>query len=610
MCGIVGYIGKKFVDSVLLVGLERLEYRGYDSAGIATISNGELSVFKRAGKLKILDTALKQEPLGGNIGIGHTRWATHGEPNEINAHPHTDCSGKIAIVHNGIIENYIQLKENLIKEGHIFQSETDSEVIAHLIEKNTANKNFEEGTLAAFKELKGAYAVVAISEAEPDKIIAGRKGSPLIIGVGKEENFVASDLSAILTHTNEIVFLNEDEIAVISNSKIKFLNLDGVEVEHPSQRIEMKVTDYSKGEYSHFMLKEIYEQSEVIDRIIQTYFCERNLPVKFGGLTLGREYLAKVGKIIIQACGTSWHAGLIGKFLLEKYSKIHTEADISSEFRYRNPVLEGDTLLIAISQSGETADTLAGIRQAKSKFIKVLSICNVLGSSIARESDSNIELMAGPEIGVASTKAYTAELTILYLFAIYFSRLKWAIHQEQMDQAIAEILKAPDLIKKILQNNSAIEKCAEQYCNAKQFVFLGRGVNYPTALEGALKLKEISYIHATGYPAGEFKHGPIALIDENTPVIAIIPKGEIYPKMFSNILEVRARKGKVIAIATEGDEDIKNIANNVIYIPEIDEDLSPLLAVIPLQLFAYHVAVKKGCDVDKPRNLAKSVTVE
>lgn len=608
MCGIVGYVGAKFVDSVLIVGLERLEYRGYDSAGIATISNGDLGFRKKAGKLKILDDSLKQNPLGGNIGIAHTRWATHGVPTEQNAHPHFDCKQSIAVVHNGIIENYTKLKEGLVSKGHVFVSETDSEVIPHLIEENYKG-NMKEAVLKSVAELDGSFALVILSEHQPDTIIAVRKKSPLVIGVGKDENLVASDESPLLTHTNKMIYLEDGELALIKKDKVEVFDFTGKKVEKMVQEVDTKNKEYDKGKFEHFMQKEIFEQPEVIERIIAERIGEDGL-VHFKERKIKREFLAKVGKIIIQACGTSWHAALIGKFILEKYARIPTEVEISSEFRYRNPILVGDTLVMAISQSGETADTLAGIREAKAKFTKVWSFINVENSTIAKESDCAINMLAGPEIGVASTKAYTAQLMNLFLFTLYVARLKYSMTNEQVGAFALELKAIPDKIREILKQSEKIKKLAKEYATAPLMIFLGRGLNYPSALEGALKLKEISYMHAIGYPAGEFKHGPIALVDDKVGVVCVMPEGELFEKMISNVHEVKARKGKIIAIATEGDKRAAEVADSILYIPPCSEILTPLLTVVPMQLLAYYISIEKGCDVDRPRNLAKSVTVE
>ncbi len=608
MCGIVGYIGNKSADSVLLVELERLEYRGYDSAGIAVIEDGELTVRKRAGKLRALNELLREMPVSGNIGIGHTRWATHGEPITVNAHPHIDCHKKFAVVHNGIIENYTVLKESLIKEGHIFQSDTDTEIIAHLLEKFYRG-NFEECVLKTIKVLEGSFAIAILSEYHPDTLIGVRRGSPLIIGEGNNENFIASDIPALVNLTKTVYYLNDNEIAVLKSDRIVFLNSEGETIKKEAKHIAVGPKKIDKAGYEHYMLKEIMEQPEVVGNIIKHRIKDDD-KIIFHRLNLGNDYLVKLGRVVIQAAGTSWHAGLVGKFMIEEFARIHTEVDISSEFRYRNPVIEGDTLLIAISQSGETADTIAGLREAKSKFIKVLGICNNMESTIARESDAVIDILAGPEIGVASTKAYVAQIVSLFLFALYMGKIKWALKNEEIRNYIAELKSIPGKIKKILEQKEYIEKIAEKYYNKNNFIFLGRNYNYPTAFEGALKLKEISYIHSTGYQAGEFKHGPIALVDKTVPIVCIATKGEIYSKMLSNIQEVKSRKGIIITIATEGDKKIKEFSDDIIYVPETISILSPILNVIPLQLLAYYIALKRGCDVDKPRNLAKSVTVE
>jgi glucosamine--fructose-6-phosphate aminotransferase (isomerizing) len=608
MCGIVGYVGSKHIDSVLLVGLERLEYRGYDSAGIASILDGELLIRKRQGKLRILDQSLRLNPLGGTTGIGHTRWATHGDPSERNAHPHADCNSKIAVVHNGIIENYVEIRNRLQQEGHVIASDTDTEVIPHLIEKHF-NGDLKEAVAAALKEVEGAYALAVIAESCPDTMVVAKQGSPLVIGLGNGENFIASDIPAILPHTKNVVYLKDGQIATINRDSIKVWTLEGDEVTPEIKRIEWEADLLDKAGYDYYMLKEIHEQPSILEATLDKRLSPTG-EVVFENIGLAKQEFADLGRIIIQACGTSWHAGLVGKLLLEEHVRLHTEADISSEFRYRNPVMGGDTLIVAISQSGETADTLESLRSAKSKFLKVLSLCNATGSSIARESDGVIYIQAGPEIGVASTKAFTAQLLALALLTIYLGGVKWTVSQEQREEMIGELRALPPKMRSILSRADEIESLAEKYAKAQNFMFLGRGYNYPIALEGALKLKEISYIHATGYPAGEFKHGPIALVDDETPTVCIATQGPVYPKMVSNICEVKARKGKVIAVATEGDQEIREYADDVIYVPPCSDRFSPMLTVIPLQLLAYSIAVKRGCDVDKPRNLAKSVTVE
>uniref|UniRef100_A0A7C4U8A0 Glutamine--fructose-6-phosphate aminotransferase [isomerizing] n=1 Tax=candidate division WOR-3 bacterium TaxID=2052148 RepID=A0A7C4U8A0_UNCW3 len=608
MCGIVGYIGSKDITSVLLSSLWKLEYRGYDSSGIAVIENGELKVVKSVGKLMTLQEKLSKERIEGSVGIGHTRWATHGEPSDHNAHPQTDCNEKFAVVHNGIIENYYTLKEKLIKRKHIFQSTTDTEVIAHLIEENY-NGDLKDAVLRTVKKLEGSYAIAVLSPYEDDKIIAYRKGSPLIIGVGNNENLLASDIPAVISHTKNIIIMEDDELAVIKRDTIEIFNQKGEKKPLKINKIEWEPESIEKGEFKHFMLKEIFEQPEVIRRNISLRIVDNKL--NFGdSFRFNKKELSNITNIVIQACGTSWHAGYIGKYLLEDIARINTEVDISSEFRYRNPVYGGETLVIAISQSGETADTLAGLREAKAKFLKVLSFVNVMGSTISRESDSTIYLNAGPEIGVASTKAFTSQILNIYLFTLYLARIKWRLEDEEINEKFALIKELPDKIKVVLNNNERIKEIAGIFKDKKNFIFLGRGINYPVALEGALKLKEISYVHATGYPAGELKHGPLALIDKETPVIAIATSSNVYEKMLNNLEEVKARNGIIIAISNMNDEKVKKIADYIIEVPYVIEHLSPIINVIPLQLFAYHLADMNGRDVDKPRNLAKSVTVE
>ena len=607
MCGIVGYIGEKYADSVLWTGLERLQYRGYDSAGMAVISDGELDLRKRAGKLRELDESLRQNPMRGAIGIGHTRWATHGEPNERNAHPHTDERQTLAVVHNGIIENYLLLKRDLQQRGHLFESDTDTEVLAHLVEE-AAEEDFADAVCNALRQVEGTFSAAFIHQQFPDCIVVARRGSPLTLGLGEGENFVASDVPALLPHTQRMVYLEDDQVAVLTRDGIEVRTLEGQRVEPRIHRVRLNPDIVDKGDYPHFMLKEIYEQPNVLRRLYNLYVTD-TMEIDFGELGVSDEFLARVNRIVIQACGTSWHAGLIGKYLLEQYARIHTEVDISSEFRYRNPVLEGDTLVIAISQSGETADTLEGLRKAKSKFMRVLAICNEINSTIAREADAVIELHAGLEIGVASTKAYTAQIAVLGLLAMHIGKLKRVLTPEDTQGFLQTLKKAPPLMEQAIQQQP-IRACAEKYSDVGAFMFIGRSYNYPNALEGALKLKEISYIHAAGYAAGELKHGPIALINENIPVVCIATNSSIYPKIVNTIQEVRARNGIIIAIASEGNTEIQEYAQEVLYVPDIAEELSPLLAAIPLQLLAYYTAVHRGCDVDQPRNLAKSVTVE
>ncbi len=610
MCGIVGYIGDKAVDTLLIVSLERLEYRGYDSAGMATLNGGKLEIRKQVGKIQILKEILKKKPLEGRLGIAHTRWATHGEPTTENAHPHTGCKNEVAVVHNGIIENYTELREELLKEGHIFRTDTDTEVIAHLVEKYL-KKSLLVAVQKTIKRLEGSYALAVISTKDPDKIVVARYRSPLVIGVGSNENFVASDASALLHLTSNMIFMEDGQVGFIAKRRVKVLDREGRPVEKKVKIVKWHLLGGpQKDGYRHFMLKEIHEQPVVIRNVLQRRVSQGTERIYFEHTSITEEKLPSISRVIIQACGTSWHAGLVGKYLFEKYLRLHTEVDLSSEFRYRMPVVKGDTLVMAISQSGETADTLAGIRLAKSMFLDVLSLCNTIESTIARESDGVIYVFAGSEIGVASTKAYTAELLALFLLTIHWGTLKGMLSKEEAHRMVEELKKIPYYIEEMLDNQKEVIECAEKYYQSSNFLFLGRRFNYPTALEGALKLKEISYIHAEGYAAGEMKHGPLALVDEKMPVVCIAPKDSVYQKMISNIQEVKARKGKVIAIATRGDEEIAKLVDHTIFIPPIREEFSPILAVIPLQLFAYHVGIKRGCHVDQPRNLAKSVTVE
>ncbi len=610
MCGIVGYAGAKVAQSVLLVGLEKLEYRGYDSAGIATIHHGELGVRKKEGKLRQLADLLASQPLGGTIGIGHTRWATHGEPSDINAHPHTDGDDRLAIVHNGVIENYLQLRDELERAGHVFKSETDSEVLAHLLADYLADGLApQRALLATYSRLDGYFVLAVVSESFPDKIYAIRQGPPLVIGLGENENFLASDTNALMRFTRRVVYVEDGQVVELNRKKVTIIDRDGQPVDLNIREIKLDAQEMDKGDYAHYMLKEIFEQPRLLGDIFLSRVSNHR-DIAFSNLGLTAQDLNSVNRVVIQAAGTSWHAGLVGKYILEHYVRLHVEVDVSSEFRYRNPVLGGDTIVMAISQSGETADTLAGIREAKSKFIKILSLVNVEGSTIDRESDGVIHLGAGPEIGVASTKAYTAELIALVLLAMYWGRLKYAIDDSGVREVLRELEQIPKKMEMILAQNDALKELASGFADAKDFFFIGRGYNYPTALEGALKLKEISYIHATGYPAGELKHGPIALIESDTPVVAVCNEGSTYQKTMSNVSEVRARGGRIIIVATEGDTQAGKIADHVIYIPPVIDELSPLLTVVPLQLLAYHTAVARGCDVDRPRNLAKSVTVE
>ena len=611
MCGIVGYIGNRSAQDVLLGGLKRLEYRGYDSSGISVINsdNSKISTQKSPGKIAVLEGLLKKKPLGGNLGIAHSRWATHGAPNHINAHPHADCKKEISIVHNGIIENYESLKTGLIKEGHHFLSQTDTEVIVHLIEKFYKNgASLEEAVRKSLRLLAGSFAIGVISSREPDKLIGARLGSPLIIGVGKDENFLASDVPAVLGSTKEVIFLEENEMVVLSKDSVRISSLSGKKVSRNPAHISWDIAQAQKQGYKHFMLKEINEQPKIIENLLKMRI--KGEKVIFDEQKIPEEKLKEIKNIFIVACGTAYHAGMVGKYIIESICSIPVSVDVSSEFRYRNLLLDKNTLVIAVSQSGETADTLAGIKEAKKYGVRVLSICNVLGSSLTRESDGVIYTHAGPEMGVASTKAYTAQLMAFYFLAFYLAELKGVLSRKKIAQELSELKKIPHQQKDILKDQAAIATLARRHSHLGSFLYLGRHVNFPSALEGALKLKEISYIPAEGYAAGEMKHGPIALIDEYRAVVCICPQSHVYEKMISNLQEIRARRGKIIAIASLGDKKIKEQVKEIIYVPLCSEIFSPLLVVLPLQLIAYHIAVKRGCDVDQPRNLAKSVTVE
>ena len=612
MCGIVGYIGGKEAQPILLAGLKRLEYRGYDSSGIALIlpKKNSIGIRKSPGKISALEKLVTNKPLCGAVGIAHTRWATHGAPTQANAHPHHDCSGQIALVHNGIIENYEVLKIQLIKEGHLFRSQTDTEVIVHLIEKFYKNVSLEEAVVLALKLLVGSFAIGVVSAHEPNKLVGARRGSPLIIGVGKGENFLASDVPAVLGFTKEVVFLDENEIVVLDKDHFRISNLEGKTVFKTTTHISWDIDQAEKSGFDHFMLKEINEQPGILANLINSRVQKKTGKIFFQEQNIPESQLKDIKNIFIVACGTAYHAGMVAKYVLESLCQVPAQIDVSSEFRYRDLLIGPETLVIAISQSGETADTLAGIREAKRHGCSVISICNVLGSTLTRESDGIIYIHAGPEIGVASTKAYTAQLTALYLFAFYLAQIKGVLSSARINKLLTELYKVPGYLLEILKQQKSIAVLARKHSHLGSFLYLGRNVNYPSALEGALKLKEISYIPAEGYAAGEMKHGPIALIDEYRAVVCIAPDSKVYEKMVSNIQEIRSRKGKIIAIATVGDQEIKELTREVIYIPKIEEIFSPLLVVLPLQLMAYHIAVKRGCDVDQPRNLAKSVTVE
>lgn len=611
MCGIVGYIGFRDAWPIVIKGLHRLEYRGYDSAGVALI-NDTLNIYKKAGKVSDLEESVEGKNLDGKIGMGHTRWATHGEPSDRNSHPHTSGDDRLAIIHNGIIENYATLKETLVSRGHIFRSDTDTEVLIHLIEdiQNQTGLDLREAVRIALNEVIGAYAIVIMDKSDPDELIAARKGSPMVLGVGKNEYFIASDASPIIEYTKDVIYLKDNEIAYIRREDLLIKTIDN-KVQIPYvQELELKLEMLEKGGFDHFMLKEIYEQPRSIRDCMRGRIYPSNGQVQLGGIKEYAEKLKNVDRIIIVACGTSWHAGLVGEYLIEECARIPVEVEYASEFRYRNPIISEKDIVIAVSQSGETADTMAAIELAKEKGATIFGICNVVGASIPRLSHAGVYTHAGPEIGVASTKAFTAQVTVLTLMALYMAQQRGTISRSKLVDLLTELNNIPSLVDKCLQSNDSIRVMSEQFKDARNFLFLGRGSGFPVALEGALKLKEISYIHAEGYPAAEMKHGPIALIDEEMPVVFIATKNSSYEKVISNIQEVKARKGKVIAIVTEGDTTVKNMADYTVEIPDADEIFLPLLATIPLQLLSYHIAVLRGCNVDQPRNLAKSVTVE
>ncbi|MFD1553085.1 glutamine--fructose-6-phosphate transaminase (isomerizing) [Putridiphycobacter roseus] len=614
MCGIVGYIGNKRAYPVLIKGLSRLEYRGYDSAGVALLADSEhLNIYKRKGKVQDLVDFIGENNTQGNIGIGHTRWATHGEPNDVNAHPHFSSDGNIALVHNGIIENYAILKKELINRGHIFKSETDTEVLIHLIEEiqHNTHTSLEEAVRLALNEVVGAYAIVILSKNEPDKLIAAKKSSPLVIGLGENEYYIASDATPIVEYTKNVVYLEDEQIAIINKDHgFRIINIANKEVNPYVQELEMQLEALEKGGYEHFMLKEIYEQPRAIHDSFRGRLNAKEGWVSLGGVKPYIKEIANADRIVIIACGTSWHAALVAEYYFEDLARIPVEVEYASEFRYRNPIIRKGDVVIAISQSGETADTLAALKMAKENGAFLFGIVNVVGSSISRITDSGSYTHAGPEIGVASTKAFTTQVTLLAMMAMMLGKERNTIAPKRFQKLLDEMEALPDKIETLLESNDYIETIAAQYKDATNALYLGRGTAFPIALEGALKLKEISYIHAEGYPAAEMKHGPIALIDENMPVFVIATEGENYEKVVSNIQEVKARKGKIIAIVTKGDTEVKAIADHTISIPSTDEVLVPILATIPFQLLSYHIAVMRGCNVDQPRNLAKSVTVE
>ncbi len=614
MCGIVAYIGKKQAFPIILKGLKRLEYRGYDSAGIALINQDQLNVFKKAGKVSNLEEFMLHQDHNGNSGIGHTRWATHGAPTDTNAHPHVSMDGSIALIHNGIIENYNALKQELIRQGYLFKSETDTEVLVHLVDFISKKENvwFGEALRLALLNVVGAYAIVAISKNFPGQMVAARKSSPLVVGIGENGDFyLASDATPIVEYTKRVVYLEDEEIAVIKlGEELKIYNISDQEKTPYIQQLELELEALEKGGYDHFMLKEIHEQPRSIHDCFRGRLNSSEGWVSLGGLKEYEQKMIQAKRLVIVACGTSWHAGLVGEYLIEELARINVEVEYASEFRYRNPIISEEDVVIAISQSGETADTLAALELAKSKGATILGICNVVGSSISRITDAGSYTHAGPEIGVASTKAFTAQVTILSLLALSLAHKKGTISESEFRILIAELEAIPEKVQRVLENNAHIEKIALEFKDVTNALYLGRGSLFPVALEGALKLKEISYIHAEGYPAAEMKHGPIALIDENMPIFVIATQGNSYEKVVSNIQEVKARKGKIIAIVTEGDEHLKEIADYHIEIPKSHEFFVPILATIPFQLISYHIAVMRGCNVDQPRNLAKSVTVE
>ena len=612
MCGIVGYIGKSEAYPIVIKGLRRLEYRGYDSTGVAIIQDGKLQVHKKKGKVAELEEAVLGKNLHSHIAIGHTRWATHGEPSDRNAHPHLSNNGRLAMLHNGIIENYAPIKKELISKGYTFKSDTDTEVLLNFIQDIQDNNkcDLEEALRIALKRIVGAYCILLIDQDDPETIIAARKGSPLVIGIGKEAHYLASDASPIIEYTKEVVYVNDYEIAIVRKDELILKNL-GNEKQTPFiQKLDMELAAIEKGGYEHFMLKEIFEQPDTIYDCLRGRLLHEQLEIVMAGVDNHIEALTKASRIIIVACGTSWHAGLYAEYLIEELCRIPVEVEYASEFRYRNPVIHAGDVIIAISQSGETADTLVALESAKEKGAFIFGIVNAVGSSIARLSNAGAYTHAGPEIGVASTKAFTGQLTVIAMIALKMAKAKSSITEERYVHLVNELASVPEKVKEILVDTSVIEKIALKFKDAKDFLYLGRGYNFPIALEGALKLKEITYIHAEGYPAAEMKHGPIALVDENLPVVFVATKDIYYDKVVSNIQEIKARKGQIIAVASVGDLVLPTMSDNIMFVPEIDEVIAPLLSVIPMQLLSYYVGIAKGIDVDKPRNLAKSVTVE
>ncbi|MBI3263377.1 MAG: glutamine--fructose-6-phosphate transaminase (isomerizing) [Acidobacteria bacterium] len=615
MCGIIGYIGTKEVVPVLIDGLRRLEYRGYDSAGVAVVHSGSIALRRSAGKLARLEEVIRAEPIEGEYGLGHTRWATHGRPTEENAHPHRDCTGRIVVVHNGIIENYLELKRQLQREGHTFMTETDTEIVAHLVEREMRDDGLENAVRRSLLQLRGSFAVVLIAANDPEKIVAVRTGPPVVVGLGQDEFFVASDIPAILSHTRDVVFLADEEMAVITRSRVEFTDFSGEPVSKTTQRVHWDPILAEKAGYKHFMLKEIFEQPAAVrDTVLGRISLDTNR-VFLDEINLSDADLQGIEKVTILACGTSWHAGLVGKYLIEQLAALPVDVDYGSEYRYRKPIVDSRTLAVVITQSGETADTLAALREARRQGARSIAICNVVGSMATRECEGTVYTHAGPEIGVASTKAFTTQLVALHLVALYLAQVRGALAPEEARPHLQALVQLPQLLEQTLKDSGPVsEEIAKRFYNRSDFLYLGRGINYPIALEGALKLKEISYIHAEGYPAGEMKHGPIALIDEQMPVVALAPRDHVFEKMFGNIQEVKARGGSVVALMTRGDRDLAGLLDPrvdvLLPLAPVHPLLTPVLLVVPLQLVAYHIAIRRGCDVDQPRNLAKSVTVE
>jgi glucosamine--fructose-6-phosphate aminotransferase (isomerizing) len=614
MCGIIGYIGNKQVLPILIDGLRRLEYRGYDSAGVAVVREGAIELRRSAGKLARLEEVIAVNPVDGDYGIGHTRWATHGRPTEENAHPHRDCTGRIVVVHNGIIENYLDLKHQLQKEGHVFVTETDTEIVAHLVEREMKDDGLENAVRRALLYMRGLFALVLISADDPHKIVTVRNGPPIVVGLGEKEFFVASDIPAILAHTRDVVFLGDEEMAVITPGGVEFTDYSGRAVSAKSTRVSWDPVMAEKAGYKHFMLKEIFEQPWAVKETVLGRASVESGRVFLQEIEIPDQVLREVDRVVILACGTSWHSALVGKFVIERLARVPVDVDYGSEYRYRDPIVSSNTLAIVITQSGETADTLAALREAKRKGARSISICNVVGSMATRETEGTVYTHAGPEIGVASTKAFTSQLVALHLLAIYLGQIRGTLNAEDARPHLDSLTQLPLLLEQTLKCDAQMEEIAKKFYQRSDFLYLGRGINYPIALEGALKLKEISYIHAEGYPAGEMKHGPIALIDEQMPVVTIAPRDQVFEKMVGNIQEAKARGGSIIALTTAGNDGIERLLDraqdSLITVPNAHPLLLPVLMVVPLQLLAYHIAIRRGCDVDQPRNLAKSVTVE